>query len=166
MQRKASLLAGRATAQKRIPAGPNLHRRPPWAGEETKNNSTGRDVEVPQCRSSKQHHITSFCESWVMAYFHCFYLVFLLVLLVLIRRGDVRKSSLHCSSLGMCGVLNIVYKGKYFSNISIGIRSRRRDECFHGGPWAGTACWSKNMILLNLAYRSWGSRVHTHTEER
>lgn len=37
---------------------------------------TGRAVEVPQCLSSKQHHITSFCESWVMAYFHCFYLVF------------------------------------------------------------------------------------------
>lgn len=35
----------------------------------------GRAGEDPQCLSSKQHHITSLSESWVMAYFHCFYLV-------------------------------------------------------------------------------------------
>lgn len=41
---------------------------------------TSEAVEVPHSLFTKQHHITIFCESWVMAYFHCFY--FFLILLV------------------------------------------------------------------------------------
>lgn len=87
------------------PKGKILHRKSKVTSSVGQQKSfTSEAVEVPHSLFTKQHHITIFCESWVMAYFHCFY--FFSYIAGLIHRSYVRKISLF--SLGISALLNIV----------------------------------------------------------
>lgn len=87
------------------PKGKILHRKSKVTSSVGQQKSfTSEAVEVPHSLFTKQHHITIFCESWVMAYFHCFY--FFSYTAGLIHRSYVRKISLF--SLGISALLNIV----------------------------------------------------------
>lgn len=61
---KRILLVGQARGKQNILTSTNLDWHPLWSSEKKKQQQSSTGREVPQCLSSKQHHITSF---WVMS---------------------------------------------------------------------------------------------------
>lgn len=118
--------------KKKFSTNTNLNWRPLWA---SKKSFTGRTGEVPHSLFSKQHHITSFCESWVMAYFHCFYLFFFppplspLILPVWCTATVSEKYHLLVFSEDFC-CTEYSLEGKYYPNVIKGVVCRENRNAF------------------------------------
>lgn len=139
--------SGGTTNKKKISTNTNLNWRPLWASKILYRKNCR---EVPHSLSSKQHHITSFCESWPTSIAFTFFSY---------SAGLMHKEAMSekyhffvFSGDFWCTEYSL--EGKYFPNISRGSRQGKLRNAFMG-PWARTVSLDKQSdTVLNLMHQS------------